>query len=207
MITQTEAALSYRTLPKKYDCNIFEQKAIEGLVFKNYLYLGSLIMIGTVNLYSSAKFNVAGVCVVKDMLGEKYLTYMVGAQYRGCSWPLGAAVGYIRWWYAGRSGPFPSVQCFLDFQGCYARRLTCPAGSPPLQRSATEQQHLSTKNSRQSLDLFPHLAASIKIQSHSVQPDFKGYSNANFSPNHGSPPFSRASSTFSTWAGSYIVLF
>lgn len=36
-------------------------------------------MIGTVNLYSSAKFNVAGVCVVKDMLGEKYLTYMVGA--------------------------------------------------------------------------------------------------------------------------------
>lgn len=35
MITQREAALSYRTLPKKYDCNIFEQKAIEGLVFKN----------------------------------------------------------------------------------------------------------------------------------------------------------------------------
>lgn len=41
-ITLREAALSYRTLPKRNDGDVFEKKPIEGLVFLKLSYLSAL---------------------------------------------------------------------------------------------------------------------------------------------------------------------
>lgn len=152
-ITLRGAALSYRTLPKRNDCNVFEKKPIEGLVFLNWRYLSVLIKLNKyykppLNL-CSVGFSLTCVWAVKDMYNEKYLTFMAGVTDKtscGCSWPVSAAAGCIRWWYAGRSEPFPWARCSRGCPGCYARPATCPAGSPPPRRSAIQQQQeLSTK--------------------------------------------------------------
>lgn len=61
-----------------------------------------------------------------------------------CSWPASAAAGCIPWLYADRSGPFPSVLCCQGCRGCCARPSTCPAGSPPPQRSAVKKKTKKT---------------------------------------------------------------
>lgn len=154
VITLRGAALSYRTLPERNDCNVFEKKPIEGLVFLNWLYLRALIKLNKycnppLNLLS-AKFNRTGViglwntCTVTN-IWHLTLVHLMDRTNCGCNWPVSAAVGCIRWWYAGRSGPFPWVRCSRGCQGCYARPSTCPAGSPPPQRSAIQQQRTQQK--------------------------------------------------------------
>lgn len=112
-------------------------------------------------------------------------------------WPVSAAVGYSRWWFADQSGPFPSVQCSPGCQGCCARPATCPAGSPPPQRSAILQQP-SNKALNKRPDLFPRLVASMTTYGPSwqkMQPASK--SKPYLHPEHVSPTYRTSGHTIS----------
>ncbi len=162
VITLRGAALSYRTLPERNDCNVFEKKPIEGLVFLNWLYLSALIKLNKyckppLNLLS-AKFNHRGVWVVKYVYSEKYLTFMVGALDGQDQLRVQLTGGCCRWmypviirrpiWAISLSSVFPGLPGVLCQAFNLSSRFTTPS-----------KIWNTTKDSVQRLDMFPHLAA------------------------------------------------
>lgn len=146
VITQRGAALSHWTLPNRNDYYVLEKRVIEGLVFKRSLYLSSLIKLNK-SLETFFKTTYCRYGLLRSLGCESQDTIRVRYNRRdcGCSWPVSSAAGCNLWWYAGRSGPSPSAPCFQGCRGCCARPATCPAGSPPLPRSATKQQAVNRR--------------------------------------------------------------